>query len=928
MKKIAYFLLLFLCITSNVRAINGNGSYGFPYNGSLTANMTWSGVVYVNDDIIINGYTLTIIQGSIIVFLTSGTDIIVTGTGILSASGGAGANMIRFSADFNNNGNFGETGERWGHISFQNMAAGFTAPSTINYCIIEFGQKNSSPFNFEAAGGGIQIAYSHLTVSNSIIRNNYAGWGGGIYVNEYSSPRIMNCIITNNTAGTTGGGISIYRYSAAILENCVINKNLSTGAGSGGGMFIGDFPENVRVYNCTVVSNTSTYNPGNNIRIWQSAPSTGPQFFNSIIWGSANSISYLGLGADATDFNFCSIQGYTSGYTNCINLNGTNDNPAGPNFINPTINDYRITSLSPCRNIGTSTGAPERDIRGFKRLLPYDLGAYEAAISWSGAIDESWINGNNWEGGVMPITDPTSYDMGIPGGLGNYPILDAPSTFTVNSRNFLIIGPGAKVTLNSLVNNGTIKLESDITGVSSLIASSYSGNNAQVQLYLTGGRGLYGPTWHYISSPFNTLSTDSITENTDDLAQWVEEMANADLSVGWVAYDGFIYNQSTGGPPYAGPQFNSLAPGKGYNHYSADNHLYTLTGQLNTTTTTVNLQCTDPLQKLRYGLNLLGNPFSSGLDWDVIANGAGFPANTSKAIYFNRSGGIVYYVNGVGSSGVTGTIPPMQGFFTKTYSQDNTITLSAAARTHSDMPTSRYKGAGKPKSDLIPLVRMNISSGIYEDNAVVRFANDAKTGLDYDYDAEKLFLNATKPYIYSVSDDTKFAINGLPFPEPTVEIPLVINISATGTHKITATQIQGLENYPVMLIDTKAGSITDLKTNPVFTFTASAGLLSDRFILKVGNLSTGNEDPVGADGLFKIYASFENINIMTLSSDWDGRKGIVRILDLTGKVLSNYGNISFSRNSMITIPSTLTKGIYIIELKTGIRRYVDKIIIR
>ena len=47
--------------------------------------------------------------------------------------------MIRFTADHDNDGNFGEAGERWGHISFQDM--GLAGPSIINFCIIEYGYK-------------------------------------------------------------------------------------------------------------------------------------------------------------------------------------------------------------------------------------------------------------------------------------------------------------------------------------------------------------------------------------------------------------------------------------------------------------------------------------------------------------------------------------------------------------------------------------------------------------------------------------------------------------------------------------------------------------------------------------------------------------------------------------------------------------------
>jgi hypothetical protein len=122
MKKIIYFLLVLFCIPFQILAISGDGSYTTPYSGALTTNMNWSGTVYVNGDVTVDGYTLTISPGAIIVFLTPGSDIIITGTGVLTADG-TNSSMIRFTADSDNSGTFGGTGETWGHISFQDIIA-------------------------------------------------------------------------------------------------------------------------------------------------------------------------------------------------------------------------------------------------------------------------------------------------------------------------------------------------------------------------------------------------------------------------------------------------------------------------------------------------------------------------------------------------------------------------------------------------------------------------------------------------------------------------------------------------------------------------------------------------------------------------------------------------------------------------------------
>jgi hypothetical protein len=323
------------------------------------------------------------------------------------------------------------------------------------------------------------------------------------------------------------------------------------------------------------------------------------------------------------------------------------------------------------------------------------------------------------------------------------------------------------------------------------------------------------------------------------------------------------------------------------------------------------------------GFNLLGNPFSSGLDWDYILNNTPFPANTSKSLYFTRDNAQCSYINGVGiPSDVTGIIPPMQGFFIKTYSTGNSITLPAEGRVQGGIH-ARYKGL-----EIIPLVRLSLAEGTLTDETVVRFDPLAKSGLDYDFDAPKMFLSSDVLSIYTTSEGSDFAIDGLPFPDTFIEIPVVVNLTASGNHSITTTQLQGLDNYDVTLIDNTTGISTNLKTTPVLNFSASTGTIGDRFVMKVGTITTGIDNPVVSNNTFNIYPANNVINIRTVSDEWDGKSGSVRVIDLTGRNAGYIDNAEFSKNSSIQVAAPVTKGIYFIEIKSGMMRYVGKVIIK
>ncbi len=80
-----------------------------------------------------------------------------------------------------------------------------------------------------------------------------------------------------------------------------------------------------------------------------------------------------------------------------------------------------------------------------------------------------------------------------------------------------------------------------------------------------------------------------------------------------------------------------------------------------------------------------------------------------------------------------------------------------------------------------------------------------------------MFITSTKNQIYTSVSGTDYAINGLPFPTAELIIPVVTNFVAEGNYKISATQLQGLEDYNVSLIDNTTGFIADLKTTPNVT---------------------------------------------------------------------------------------------------------------
>jgi len=462
-------------------------------------------------------------------------------------------------------------------------------------------------------------------------------------------------------------------------------------------------------------------------------------------------------------------------------------------------------------------------------------------------------------------------------------------------------------------------MESDATGISSLIVDSYSGNDAEVELYLTGGPVGDNYRWHFISSPFTSLDTSYFwAENSKNLAQWVESYNRGSLAEGWFAADGWLYPSG----PVTDTRFNNLISGKGYMFYYKNDTTFLIKGSFNTSSNSMDLGLSDPDNLSLYGHNLLGNPFPSGLDWDVITGDSGYPENTSKVLHILKDGDYVYYITGIGTEGgATGIIPPMQGFFTKTYATDKSISLPTEARVLDNIP-QRYKG-----TSTIPYVRLKLSSGNLTDNMVVRFDNRAKPGLDYDYDAEKFIFYESKPYIWSVSEGVKFAINGLPFPETTLELPLTVRLTRSGIHKIISTDLQGLENYSIILKDKVSGFQADLKSTSEVTFTSDAGTISNRFVLIISSATTKVENNPSDENKLNIYYTGGFLNIQVLSDNWHGKLGTITVFDISGKIIKSFPGKVFENGGLIYLPLKAANGVYLVEIRSGALNYVGKVLI-
>ena len=180
---------------------------------------------------------------------------------------------------------------------------------------------------------------------------------------------------------------------------------------------------------------------------------------------------------------------------------------------------------------------------------------------------------------------------------------------------------------------------------------------------LSGGAGTSGPAFHYFVPPVASTTIGAtiasvktnlgLTYFNGDLVSYEEPLAIANKNAGWQYFDG--YNSTT--------PFSTLQSTRGFNFYLTSPDKATFTGQLNATSHSFNLAYTS--SNPAPGWNLVGNPFPCNYNLSGIAELTGTGDGVNNTAYFNHSGGYAYWnvELGVGTTGFSEVIAPMQGFF-------------------------------------------------------------------------------------------------------------------------------------------------------------------------------------------------------------------------------------------------------------------------
>lgn len=232
------------------------------------------------------------------------------------------------------------------------ISAASILPTQLKYTVFEHARKDSATDRDWFAGGALNFNGNsrddnHLSIVNSIFRNNYAIDGGGGVHLLTGNAFVFGCLFVNNTSGSTGSAFGFEHGGGRVL-NCTVTNNNGLGA--------------IDSFDTGTERNNLIFGNRDKIRDWGDV---------HVKWDMS--------------FNINDPNSYTQLALHASDISGID-----PSFIAPNVEDYRLTAGSKAIDVAENPSSllvggeslPETDLAGQPRGCgaSMDVGAYEYCL--------------------------------------------------------------------------------------------------------------------------------------------------------------------------------------------------------------------------------------------------------------------------------------------------------------------------------------------------------------------------------------------------------------------------------------------------------------------------------------------------------------------------------------------------------------------
>lgn len=556
---------------------------------------------------------------------------------------------------------------------------------------------------------------------------------------------------------------------------------------------------------------------------------------------------------------------------------------------------------------------------------------YQPEFVWTGIIDTDWNKIGNWSSNIIPTAGSeikipdVANDPVIESGVAAYAksiLVESSAMLTIygslnieseeSGKYDLQINDGARVTV---MPNGQLKTATggilNNAGISGLVINSTPDGTgslihetdhvlATVKRYIDGN----AADWHFLASPVQDqgISGDWTPPGTYgdgtgyDLYVWDEPTScwvynlNMTLSPSWYEVH---------------PQ-NNFVTGRGYLYsVQTSNITKQFVGYLNNGI--VNIDVTANAIGIYNGFNLLGNPYTSSIDWKaqdgfsrnmLYPSGGGYDiwiwSSTANNYGVYNSGDIDDY----GTNNVSRYIAPMQAFFIRA-AYSGSFGFNNSARVHNEASAWLKKASTEA---IAGSIRLTIEAGSEAGSDEVRIDFGQK-----ERGTLKLFSPVeTAPDLYLPAGGENYSVRRIGDIRENKLLQLGLKVGVNDNYTLRC-DYKKTDFGPIYLKDQLNGVIHSFNDSNNYSFYATTNDESDRFTLYFGVVPKAtNAFPEDV----KVYVS-KGFLIIDLNNLVDSCQ--IQITDLCGRVIYR----QFSPGRKKEIYTLKTRGVYIVTVYSG-----------
>ncbi|MDO7874824.1 T9SS type A sorting domain-containing protein [Hymenobacter sp. ASUV-10] len=373
---------------------------------------------------------------------------------------------------------------------------------------------------------------------------------------------------------------------------------------------------------------------------------------------------------------------------------------------------------------------------------------------------------------------------------------------------------------------------------------------------------------------------------------------------------------------------DAMVSGKGYTANIPDATLVDFTGTFKSGASSNTGLTRGPSPEA--GWHLLGNPYPSPLDWDLVDNS---PATSlpgmDNAMYVFQStgqytGNYRSYVNGVGTSPI---IDAGSGFFVRVAAAGTpgSVNLTNAHRVTTFGPQPAFGRS----NDVRPLLTLNLSGNGQQDETSVYFEAGATAGHDSQFDAVKR-LNMGTMSLGTALNGQEFAINGLaPLTSLDVVLPLTLSDALPGSYTFEAPALRNFGSTTVYLRDAATGTQTILSQGTRYQFTLAANAGPGRFSLLFRPTGvTGTRNGFEAAQVLLYPNPAHGAFTLSVPAVANARSVQATLLNALGQQVSTRSLPLGSTGAVAEFSTAnLAAGVYVLQLRAGEQLVTKRVVV-